>query len=285
MAITTTTSSRAWAPDLVAFRPDHVIPEALVLQCTDVAGVVEGDDPLLRVPYMVDAPAQVVLEDQEIPESNPERAETLVATSKVAQLLHSSREQLVQPNADERFARSASRAVIQAMDALFIQRPAPTPPTGATGDDMFRNMGPTGILSRKDIVNGGAIGTNLDAMFDALAIIEGEGGTATHILCSPQSWASLNKIKSAAESAMNLLGTGTQAGPRMVLSTPVLISSAVPLNSVVVLDKNAIVSAVGDVKVARSEHSSFRRDAVDIRVTFRAGWNLMNPRRVVALTI
>jgi hypothetical protein len=52
---TTVTSAKAWAPDLRAIPARDAIPDALILLTSTVAGVVEGDAPAARVPYVDDA--------------------------------------------------------------------------------------------------------------------------------------------------------------------------------------------------------------------------------------
>jgi hypothetical protein len=51
---TTLTSAKAWAPDLNVFNPSDAVPEALILSHSNVAGVIEGDAPAMRVAYVTD---------------------------------------------------------------------------------------------------------------------------------------------------------------------------------------------------------------------------------------
>jgi len=44
-----------------------------------------------------------------------------------------------------------------------------------------------------------------------------------------------------------------------------------------VIDQRAVVSAVGPVAVATSEHALFSRDAVQLRATWRIGWGVTRP--------
>jgi hypothetical protein len=51
---TTATSAAAWRPDLYEFAPADVLPEALIMQCSTVAGNIEGNAPSVRVGYVDD---------------------------------------------------------------------------------------------------------------------------------------------------------------------------------------------------------------------------------------
>jgi hypothetical protein len=42
---TISTSAGAWRPDVYTFAPTDVVPDALILQCSTVAGEIEGDEP------------------------------------------------------------------------------------------------------------------------------------------------------------------------------------------------------------------------------------------------
>lgn len=50
----TPTSPAAWRPDITAYQPDDVIPDALILTTATVVGRIEGDEPAVRVPFVAD---------------------------------------------------------------------------------------------------------------------------------------------------------------------------------------------------------------------------------------
>ena len=52
-----------------------------------------------------------------------------------------------------------------------------------------------------------------------------------------------------------------------------------------VVDKSAIVSAVGAVMVAQSEHAYFSSDSIALRGTWRFGQNIVRPERIGKFTI
>jgi hypothetical protein len=75
----------------------------------------------------------------------------------------------------------------------------------------------------------------------------------------------------------SLLGAGTTDATPMLLSLPVIVDASVPDYSGVVVDQSAVVSAVGHVKVATSEHQYFSRDSVLLRATWRSGTSSSGP--------
>lgn len=273
---TTVTSARAWSPDVNSFAAAEVVPESLILQTSTVSGSVEGDAPAVRVAYVDDAAATFVAEGDVIPEADPTLAEVLVFTGKVSQLVRLSREQWQQEGVAAVLSDSVRRAVIKRADEAYLTQAKPTAPAVSPA---------AGLLNISGIVNGGAIAGSLDGLVDAIATIEGNGGQATHIVLAPNAWASLRKFKAASGSAQGLLGAGTHDSVRMLLDLPVLVSSAMPSNTGLVIDRSAVVSAVGNVLVAQSEHVYFAADSVALRCTWRFGANLVRPNRVAKFTV
>lgn len=275
-AITTSTSSGAWSPDLHYFPATEVIGDALVLQLSTIAGRLEGDEPVVRVAYVDDADAEFVAEAAEIPESDPTLSEVQVATGKVAQLVRVSHEQYLQASAAQMLSESVRRAVIKRADDAFINQVAPAAPAVAPA---------AGLLNIEGITTGGAVGTDLDALIDLVAEISAAGGTPSHILLSPTAWASLRKIKTGTGSAQNLLGAGTTDATQSLLGLPVLVSNAMTGDNGLVIDKSAVVSAVGDVKVATSSDVYFTSDSIGLRATFRFGQTVVRPERIGSFTV
>ena len=72
---------------------------------------------------------------------------------------------------------------------------------------------------------------------------------------------------------------------RMLLDLPVTVSNAMTPNSGLVIDRSAIVSAVGPVNVATDESVYFTSDGVALRATWRIGWNLVRPNRIGKFTV
>lgn len=119
----------------------------------------------------------------------------------------------------------------------------------------------------------------------ALRTIEGNGGQVTHLVLAPDAWASLRKFKTATGSAMGILGAGTNDAERRLLDVPVLVTGAMTAGTGLAIDRTAVVSAVGPVRVATSDHLYFNSDSVALRCTFRFGANLVRPDRVGMFTV
>jgi HK97 family phage major capsid protein len=276
MAELTTNSAKAWSPDQHAFAPSEVIPDALVLQTSLVSGRIEGDEPVLRVAYVDDDDASFVAEGAAIPEADPELAEVTVATGKVAQLIRVSREQWLQQGTSGLLSESVRRAVTKAANLAYITQAAPVAPAITP---------PAGLINIPGVIDGGAVATDLDVLADALTTIEENGGNASHIIASPSAWNSIRKLKTGTGSNVSLLGAGTADTERRLLGVPVLTSSAVSAGGLIVLDRTAVVSAVGDVHVTTSDQRYFETDSIGVRATWRFGANLVRPERVVKLTV
>ena len=273
---TTKTSADAWSPDVTGFDPAEAIPEALVLTTSTVAGSVEGDAVAVRVAYVADDTAAFIPEGAPIPEADPELAEVTVFTGKVAQLVRLSREQFSQNGAEEQLAESVARSVTKRANAAYLTQVAPTAPAVTP---------PAGLLNITGIVSGGAVAADLDVLVDLFAELEGNGATPTHIIVDPVAWASLRKFKAATGSAQSLLGAGTSDAARLLLDVPVVVTPAMTAGTGLVIDKSAIVSAVGEVMVAQSEHAYFDSDSIALRCTWRFGANVVRPDRLGRFTV
>jgi HK97 family phage major capsid protein len=205
-------------------------------------------------------------------------AEVAVYTGKVSQLVRTSREQFYnhQDGTDEQLALSVRRAVVKKADPAFIAQPAPTPPD---------NQPATGLLNVTGVVDGGEILTSLDELIDLQAQLQSNGGTPTHIVVDPLGWAELRKLKTADDSNESLIGAGTTDAVPMLLSLPVLVNVNVPAYTGLIVDKVAVVSAVGQVQVAVSEHAYFSTDDIELRCTWRIGQNVVRPDRCGTFTV
>ena len=94
---TTVNSDKAWAPDLYAFAPTDVLPDALMLQCTTVAGNIEGDAPSVASHMSTTTRQPSPLKATRSTKPN-HRWPILVHTAKITQLVRLSREQYSQPS-------------------------------------------------------------------------------------------------------------------------------------------------------------------------------------------
>ncbi|KUI00924.1 major capsid protein [Mycolicibacterium acapulense] len=267
--ITTTDSATAWSPDVVTFAAEDVVPQALILQTATVGAEIDGDAPSLRVAFVDDADsAAYVDEGAEITEDDPALDEVVVKTKKISRLVKVSSEQHRHPQTAEQIAQSVARDLVAKADASYL------------GD-----TDPVGLLNAPGVIDGGAIGTSLDALVDLVAELEVNGATPSAIVLDPLGWAEFRKLKVAADYNQSLLGAGTTDAQALILSLPVLRSRFIPAHSGLVVDRNAIAAAAGQVRIAQSEHALFSSDAVQIRATWRIGWKPVRADRLGKFTI
>lgn len=267
----TPTSAAAWRMDVVGHMAEDVIPDALVLQLSTVAARVEGDAVALRVPLVKDDEAHLVPEGAPIPEAAPELAEALVYTRKIAKLLRISREQFVQEGADRRLSQAAARSIVAKADELFLTGEA-DPTTGQAG------------ILNQSIPNVGTLDTDLDALVDAVAASQAAGGDPSHVILSPDLWATIRKVKTAEGAATSLLGVGAADARPLLLGLPVIVNRAMPTGTGAVVDRTDIVAAVSPVQTATSEHAYFGADSMALRATFRFGATVVHPDRHAVFT-
>lgn len=263
---TTPTSAISWRPDAVYFPAATVVPEALIMQTSTIAGSVEGDAPAVRIPVLNNvSEVGFVAEGAEIPLGSGDLDEVVVTTRKLATIAKLSREQADQVQASEIVARELTREIIRSADAAYIGHQA----------------SPKGLASG---LTAAPVGADLDALVDAVASIESADGQVTHMVASPTSWATLSKLREATGSNKALLGAGVEAGVRQVLGVPVLVSNQLAADDLLLVDKSSVFSAVGDVRVDRSDDAFFTSDSVALRLTWRIGWVASNAARVKLLT-
>lgn len=264
----TTNSASAWRPDLYTFAPADVVPDALINQCTTVAGSIEGDQPVVKVAYIDDDAADFVAEGSPIPEAQPDLAEATIHTGKVSQLLRVTSEQYRQPNTPAQLAQSVARSVTRRADLALLTEPI------------------TGLLNTAGIVDGGAVAANLDGLVDLIATLQVNLATPSHLVVGPLGWAELRKLKqSATANNVSLLGAGTSDAQQLLLGLPVIVSNAIDDNAGLVIDRNAVVSAVGSVQVATSSDVYFTADSIGYRVTWRIGHTVPRPNRIGKFTV
>ena len=142
-----------------------------------------------------------------------------------------------------------------------------------------------GLVNVANVVPGGEVSESLDALVDLVAVLRDDLSVPTHVLVDPLGWGELSKLKVAQNYSSALLGAGTSDTEQRLLGLPVIIDPAVPDYSGIVLDRNAIVSAVGQVVVATSAHQYFSSDSVLLRATWRTGHVVVRPDRIGVFTI
>lgn len=260
--LTTSTAAYPWRPDETFFAANEVVPAALILQTSTIAGSVDGDQPAVRVAYVNDTEsAGYVAEAAEIPEDDPELAEVVVRTKKISRLVNLSNEQFRQAMTAQQLAESVSRDLVRKADNSYIADVA----------------NPTGLINILNTISGGNVFDSLDNLVELIATLEVNGAQPSHIVLDPLGWASFQNMKIGTSYNQSLLGSGTVAAAPMLLNLPVLKSRFIPSYHGLVIDRNAVVSAVGPVSIATSEHALFSKDSVQLRATWRIGWGVTRP--------
>lgn len=274
--ITTGTAAYAHRPDLVAFAAKDVIPDALPLVVGTVVANVQGDAVAARVPYVKDDAAAFIAEGAEIPLSDPELAEAVIYTGKVAQLVPMSREQFNKIGTSGLIANSVQRAIVTKANTAFLNQVAPTAPAVTP---------PRGILTTTGLVPGGAVAGDLDVLVDLVATLQENGATPSHILLAPDAWAEIRKLKTGSTLNSTLLGAGTDDAAPRLLGIPVIVDKAMTTLTGAVIDRAEVLVAAGQVEVADSEHALFTRDSVLLRATWRFGAVIPRPDRIGTFTV
>lgn len=270
MSITTSAGPKGLYPDQT-FVPEDIVPDALIYQLATVAGGIEGDEPAVRVPYVVEDPAVgFVPEGAEIDVDNPELDEIVVRTGKLAVISRQSNESARYGEAARMVAQSLARAVtVKANTALL----------GNTAD-------PTGLLNLTGINDAGTLGAdNLDAIGDAITAVEVAGGNATHITMDPASWGVIRGMKTATGSALPLLGAPADQAERRLFGVPVIVTPQMTPGNVLVTDQSTIIAAAGPIRLAQSEHVYYTTDSLARRVTWRIGWGVVHPSRLAKVSV
>ncbi|MDW5610007.1 MULTISPECIES: phage major capsid protein [Mycolicibacterium] len=274
--VSTPSSDAAHRPDGYTFAPGDVVPNALILGCSTVAGEIEGDAPALRVAFVDDDEAQFTAEGDPIPEAEPDLAEVLVYTAKVTQLVRITSEQFAQTNTATQLSESVARALTRRANTAFVAEPAPVAPAAAPS---------AGLVETAGIIDGGALVDSLDVLTDLVALLQDNLAVPSAILVDPLGWGELRKLKVGTSYNQTLLGAGTSDAEQRLLGLPVIVDPAVPDYTGLVVDQRAVVSAVGPIKVATSEHEYFSSDSVLLRATWRFGHVVVRPNRIGKFSI
>jgi HK97 family phage major capsid protein len=93
------------------------------------------------------------------------------------------------------------------------------------------------------------------------------------------------KLKTADDSNESLVGAGVTDTIPLLLGLPVLVNREMPSYSGVMLDRSAVVSAVGEVYVSVSEHRYFKFNSQLLRITWRIGQSVVRPDRCGTFTV
>jgi HK97 family phage major capsid protein len=272
---TTPEAVESLRPDIHQFPPEDLLPDALIITATTKVGVVAGDAPVVRCPFIDVDNVEFVPEGAEIGVAPIDSKEAVIATGALAVVTVVSVDQYQQTGVGGLLANELRRAMTQKADAALISQAAPTAPAITP---------PPGLLNQPH-ATGGTVEDDLDAVVDGIAAVEADGGKVDLIIASPQSWAAVSKLKTAEDSNESLLGPAGVAAERVLLSVPVVVNAAMPADGLLLLEKRSVLSAYGVLELANSEHSNFRRRAVETRLWWRVGAVIARPERVVELDV
>ncbi|WP_161965015.1 phage major capsid protein [Ornithinimicrobium cerasi] len=247
---------------MTAFVASDVLNDELLTKITTVAGAVEGDEPSLLVGYTPDVGAAFYAEGQEITAQTPTLGQWEVKTHKVAALVNVTNELDRAGNAGNVLAEGMRRGLARkANEALFNNASAPT-----------------GILNDSDLAAATALGTSLDSFNTAYWSIAETGVTPNYIVGSPSAMAALGSIKAATGSNQPLVDDMT------VMGLPVYVSTAMAADRFLIGHTSAVVSAVGPLRLAKSQDAAFAYDATSLRATWRFGWAVVQPDRLAVIS-
>ena len=275
MAVSTLLNNKAAFPDSTLVDPGNSIPNALILTQSLPSGTIGGDEQTTRIAYVNDDPeAEYVAEGNEIPSKDPRITELLVYTRNVGLITVASNESYKNNGVPEMLGTSLARAITDKADKAFLSDPAP-----ASGQHGF-----TGLINTPGIIDAGNITDSLDPIIDAIATIGTNRGTPSTIIAGYDSWAYMLKLKD--KNGKSLIAPDVANSPTPSLyGIPVVLTSALTANSVLIIDRTQIVSALGSVSTAVSSERYFEKNSVGIRVMFRFGFGVVRPNRIAKLTV
>lgn len=273
MAHLTTNDPKGLNPDST-FLASEFIPDALFLRVGTNAGLIEGDAPVVRVPYIKeDSTVGFVAEGAEIPGGTEAFDEITVSTRKLAIVSTMSREafqgQASLGNGGALLSTSMKRSVISAADKAFLDNAAD----------------PVGLMNTAGMYDAGEIGANLDGISDAITEIEANGGQATDIIVNPRVWGYLSKLKTTDTSAQLLLGAPGEAVGRKLFGLDVHTSAQMPATGGLILDKSNVLTVAGPLMLAKTDLALFTSDSIVFRAMLRLGWGVIRPNRMAKFSI
>ncbi|OXN00796.1 phage major capsid protein [Bifidobacterium vansinderenii] len=259
------------------FQAESIIPDALILTHATAGGQVEGDTPVLNVPYVETLPAaQIVKEGEEIPEGNAAVSVLTIHTQKVAVINPITNEANYAAGVKTMLGKGMARSIIAKADAVFLQNPAPA--EGASGV--------TGLFNYPGIPVAGNIADSNDGLnpiIDGITQISENGGTPTHIIMGYGTWAKLLKLR-LADGTPQISPDVANAPVPVLFGIPVTLNAQAPADKIIITDKGEIIAAAGGVSGDASRDRYFERDITLMRSTFRFGFGVVHPNRLSIIT-
>lgn len=290
MAVSTPAGPRGLYPDQT-FIASEVLPDALIYQLATMAGSIEGDAPVVRVPYVAEDPTVgFVREGDEIGVTDPKMDEVLVRTAKLAHITRQTNESAAYADASNMLAASMSRAMTVKANRAFLGN-AGTPAVDL--EDRAAAFEPVGLLNTPGLTESDTYALwiqddasgRLDSIVNMMATVEANGGTPTHITTDPQTWAWLATRTTSAESNVPLLGAPGQQTARQLFGLPVIVTNAMSKRGLLITDRSNIVAADSALQLATSSEHFFGSDSLARRATWRLGWNMVHVDRTAFLEV
>lgn len=223
-----------------------------------------------RVPVVLSDPlASWLNEGQEIEATTPELGEVEVQPAKVGGLtiITSELANDSSPAAHQIVGDGLARDIARRVDEAFCGSLTSPAPAGLESVDGVHQI--TGEL------------TNLDALAEAVAALEGSGYEATAFLASPADGLRLAQLKTGDGSNAPLLEDG-----RQVMQRPVKISPHVPEGTVWAVDASLIHTVLrSNVELAVSTDSHFTSDKVAVRALMRIGFAFPDSAAIAKISL
>lgn len=249
--------------------------DSLALNTTRVLPTIRDS---LQVPMLTeDVPVDFVAEGAELPQGEPTVNEASLTPRKIAAMtvLSSELAEDSEPEAVNLIGQSIARSIRMKLDQAFL--------LAASG-----GLPSPGVLTGSNFTDGGALGTNLDGLSDAITAVESAGGRADVIVMSPATWGRLSKLKVlATDSNQPLLGVDggvNAAQQRTLFGVTVHVDYSVAADVIGIWDSSAVAVAMRrDVKVESDTSRYFDTDSVAVRATLRCDWRVLDAARVVRL--
>lgn len=283
---TTTLGPKGLYPDFT-FIARETLPDALLYELATVAGSIQGDEPAVRVPYIVSDPAAgFVAEGDDIAEGDPELDEVLVRTSKLAHIMRQTNESAHSMDASEMLATSMSRAMTTKANTALLVNPITYQDPADTNSPVTQ---PIGLVQTPGLTDAGlwmlSTSNNFDPLMDAITEVQVNGGEPTHLTMDPLTWANLSKLKQADSSNVPLLGPPSAQTQRVLFGLPVIVTPALTTPGILITDRSNIVAADATLHIVTSDQHFFGSDSLARRATWRIGWNMVRPNRCAFLEV
>lgn len=225
---------------------------------------------------LADPTAAWVAEGEEIPASDADLDEELIAPAKLAGLTIVSRElaEDSSPEAQQTVGAGLARDIARKLDAAFF---------GTKGTGAVQPGGLEDLLGVSAVE--GAF-TSTDPFAEALSVAEGAGATVGAFVTDPATALTLSKVKRATGSNEPLLGSDATAPTRRsVLGLPLLVSPAVTAGTVWAIPQQRVFVVVrSDARIDVDKSVYFTSDRVAVRATMRVGFGFPHPAAVVKVS-